>query len=396
MAGDPLSAAPGCLRAGPDELGDDRERDGGLAGDRPRLEHDAAGVADPPTTASASRVLPTPASPSTSRSASVRSRRHAIAAISRATSASRPTSGSARVSPTSSAIDGAAASAQAWTGRQVGLGGRRVGTEPAVADGLRQVGRLRQRGDAQLPIEGAHEIPVLGEGAGDLPRSSERRDHQLVGGLVERVDLDPAPCRLGRQVPSSLGGTRTREALEGAGQIPSMGLALGRLPLVEGLAVAEREALHERAPIPCQRLVEGGDAVDTGVRRRVAVAARPRQRRAEAPEVRLDRPLLEGDRRAIDDQAPPTQPRTEDRERAPEGVPGVGPVGLRPEEGGQRLAARRAPHHREVGQQRDRLARVEGDRAAIDRDLDRAEEPDRDAGEVGLHVATIPDGACGP
>jgi hypothetical protein len=36
-------------------------------------------------------------------------------------------------------------------------------------------------------------------------------------------------------------------------------------------------------------------------------------------------------------------------------------------------------------------ARVEGDRATIDRDLDRAEEPDRDAGEVGMHAATIPD-----
>ncbi len=79
------------------------------------------------------------------------------------------------------------------------------------------------------------------------------------------------------------------------------------------------------------------------------------------------------------------EPGTEDRERAPKRVAGVRPIRLRPEQCCQSFTARRTLDHRQIGQQRDRLAGVEGDPAAIDGDLDGAEEPDGQAGGGRLH-----------
>ena len=76
----------------------------------------------------------------------------------------------------------------------------------------------------------------------------------------------------------------------------------------------------------------------------------------------------------------PTEARVEHGERAAEGTPGVDPVRLRPEQGRQRVAVDRPADHGEIGQQGDGLAGVDGERRAVDQNLDGAEEPDLDGG----------------
>ena len=165
---------------------------------------------------------------------------------------------------------------------------------------------------------------------------------------MERVDLEPAARHVRGEVPSSLGGPRPRETLERSGKIPPVGLPLCRLPLIERLAVPEREALHERPAIPGQGLVEGDDARGAGLRRWVAMAPRPRQRRPEVRKVGIDRTFLQGDGRAIDDQASVSEPRTEDRERAPKRIAGIRPIRLRPEQRCQPFTACRTTDHRQI------------------------------------------------
>ena len=66
-----------------------------------------------------------------------------------------------------------------------------------------------------------------------------------------------------------------------------MRLSLSDLPLVERLAVAEREARHEFAAIQGECLVECRDAWLTCSVRLVLVSAGPTQRCPEAPQVEL-------------------------------------------------------------------------------------------------------------
>jgi hypothetical protein len=115
------------------------------------------------------------------------------------------------------------------------------------------------------------------------------------------------------------------------------------------------------------------------------VTTSPSQSGSELPEVDIGRCPLKGDGRAINDEAVTPEAGAKDRERAPQGIARVRPIRLWPEERRERLSARRAAHHGEVREERDRLAGVEGDRTVAHGDLDRAQEPDRKAGRSKPH-----------
>ena len=165
-----------------------------------------------------------------------------------------------------------------------------------------------------------------------------------------------------------------------------MGLGLGDLPLVERLAVAERETGHELAAIERERLLECPDA---GLARRVRlvpVAARPTQRGPELPQVDVGLAVAKRDGGPVDGEGAGPEAGVQHRKRPAQSGTGVSPIGFRPEERRKRLAACRAARHREVGEQRDRLARVDGEGRTRDLDPDRAEELD---GDAGAHDATV-------
>ena len=118
---------------------------------------------------------------------------------------------------------------------------------PVLADRVVQVGRLVQRRHAELPVEQRDELPVLPDGTGAVAGPREQLDEPPLPDLVERIELDPPPAastaparhrrhRCGRP-PAVRAGPRPSARHGGA----------CRLPVVEGRAVAKREAGQERA-----------------------------------------------------------------------------------------------------------------------------------------------------
>ena len=70
----------------------------------------------------------------------------------------------------------------------------------------------------------------------------------------------------------------------------------------------------------------------------------------------------------------------EDGQSPPQGAPTVGITRLWPEEGGEPVTAGWLGGDGEIGQERDSLSRVDGERATVDEDLDGPQQPDRQAG----------------
>jgi hypothetical protein len=128
----------------------------------------------------------------------------------------------------------------------------------------------------------------------------------------------------------------------------------------------------------------------------VPVGADPPEGGPEPAQVDLGRGLVEHDRPAVDAQPDPTESRVEHGERAPEGTPGVHPIRLRPEERRERVAVDRPARHGKVGQEGNRLARVDGERRAVDQHLDGAEETERDRRTRSLGHADVTVAGMGP
>ena len=199
--------------------------------------------------------------------------------------------------------------------------------------------------------------------------------------FVEGIEIQPAAAGEHGSIPVPRRQLRPSQPLEGGCDVASVGLSLGDLPLVECLAVPETEAVHEWPAIKRERLVEQGVARLTGRGRVVTVFASTAQQSPEGVEVDVDRTGIEDDRRSVDLQAATPERAIEHRERPPERAAGVGAVRFGPEQCRDRVAARRPPGHREVREECDRLARVDGQRHGIDADVHGAEESDRNAGQ---------------
>ena len=138
---------------------------------------------------------------------------------------------------------------------------------------------------------------------------------------------------------------------------------LSELPFVEFLGVAQRESGHELATIERRGRPERREALATQIVAGVPVTAGDGERLLETPEIDVERGGLQGDGRTVHDQAPAAQARLQNRERPAQCPSRIGPVGLRPEQGRDMIAAGRAAGHREIGKECDRLARIDGEGA---------------------------------
>ena len=194
--------------------------------------------------------------------------------------------------------------------------------------------------------------------------------------LIERVEVDPPAG--GRDRPCEV--AVRLECRDEAVEHPADGaLDRGsprRAPVVELGAVAEREPRHERA---ARQL--GGDCEVPGVSRG---AERLESRDVDVVVRRNERDLL-----SVDAEDVRPDGTAEHRQRPAEGAARRCVVRVRPQERRKLLPAVRPSIRREDGQDRNRLAGIDLERAALDHDLGRAEEPDLDSwrARAGCHRA---------
>src|SRR5215212_2635037 len=106
-------------------------------------------------------------------------------------------------------------------------------------------GRLFERGYAQLLVQDPYALSVLAKGGSALVGPCVERHEHPVGRLVQDVHGQPASgvgyCRL----PLAQCPATTREPLQRTSQLLAQALGLEKLPVVEGVAVAQAETGHE-------------------------------------------------------------------------------------------------------------------------------------------------------
>jgi hypothetical protein len=186
-----------------------------------------------------------------------------------------------------------------------------------------------------------------------------------VGGLVQRVQRQPALGVGDRRLPAPPDGLGVDQPLQRARPLPAQRVGLGELPVLELRGVPQGEAGEEVAAVQRDRLGERLGALGAGPFRLVAVRVAARHQGAEAPDVQLH---------ARRDQLQPAAVRgdpggaaegvVQRGERAPQRGARVGVVRLRPQQRGQLVAPVAAAAARQVGEQRDRLAGVDPQRRA--------------------------------
>ena len=207
--------------------------------------------------------------------------------------------------------------------------GRRRRRRPEVtgADGLVEHRRLRERSHPQLLVDDAHALPVLVDGGGSVAALGVQPHQGAVGGLVERVEVEP-PLGVGDGLPRSPAAAKAvDEPSTRAGHRPAQPLGLPRLPVVEVGAVAEPEA-GQQIPSPQRRRPR--DLLDV-------LRGHPRE---EVPDV--DRDVVAIDELDLiprDGRAEVAQLLLDHRQGAAEGAAGAGVVRIGPQQGGQRLPA---------------------------------------------------------
>ena len=172
-----------------------------------------------------------------------------------------------------------------------------------------------------------------------------------MGGLVQGIELQPAPGMPGGPLQITLRDAGRDQPLQPAGQRLPQPFGHRRLPLLEVRAAAQDETRQEVIPVQLNRPLQG-------------LGVRPSDQRLELAHVHLDRAELEGHRGPADGQASAHGGRG-DRQGAPQRGPALGAVGLRPQQVSELLAAVLAAGHGEQRQQRDGLSGVESDRETV-------------------------------
>jgi len=191
--------------------------------------------------------------------------------------------------------------------------------------------------------------------------------------LVERIELGPPAAGLDRRRPLTSRRARLCEPFEDRRQVASLAVGHRPLPLVERLAVAVREARHERPAVERRNLLERSHARVARFAGSVAVSADGSETRAEAADVHVPRPI-ERDRRPRDREPAPSETGVEDRERASERAPGRALVRVRPEQRRELGTGGRPVLDREPRQERGSLPRVDDEGGRLDLDLHRAQQ----------------------
>ena len=281
-----------------------------------------------------------PASPSARRSA--------------AHSASRPTSGRSPAraggAPPASrrgpAVSGAASSSPAPIASKRAVVDGRGATPSSALSTRTHVAVLRQRSGA-----------VAGRG--------QQPDEAHAGRLVERLEVDPAARVADRRRVVARGGLEVGEPVQRGRQLAAQAVGLQPLPVVEGRAVAQPEALEEVAA------AQGDGPLELRAR---GVA---RGQRAEAADVEVERRRVrQGDAVPRRLQVLVADGLAQGRERPAQRPARVGGVVVGPQQLGQGVAGVGALGQREVGEQCRRLAGVERHRRAVAHHAGRAEQRD--------------------
>ncbi|HEU5099640.1 MAG TPA: hypothetical protein VFU22_11505 [Roseiflexaceae bacterium] len=117
--------------------------------------------------------------------------------------------------------------------------------------------RLLVRGDAELLFETLGAGAILAQGGGALPRGSVVVHQRAVGRLVQRVEGQAAARRRDGPVVIPSPAVQLGEMLQGAGALLAQALGLEVLPLVEGRAVAEREAGEKVVAVESKPRLQG-------------------------------------------------------------------------------------------------------------------------------------------
>ena len=234
----------------------------------------------------------------------------------------------------------------------------------ALVDGVVELGRLGQRTHAQLAVEHPHALAVLAHGVAAAAAGRVPLDQPPVGGLVQRIERE-ALLGAGHGVVVASGrGQRIDQAVERRRPLAADALGGELLPVVEGGAVADGEALQQVAAVqvrPPRRAPLAVAAGSAAVRRN---SARSNQASSRSIAIEL--------RSAVSAAAVERGPQR--RERASQRRPRAVDVELRPEQRRHHLTALRVSGHRQVGEHRRRLARIDPKRAALDFDHRRAEK----------------------
>jgi hypothetical protein len=237
-----------------------------------------------------------------------------------------------------------------------------------LVDGVVDLGRLRQRPHAELAVEHAHALPVLAQRLRPPSARRVQADQHPVRGLVQRVERQP-PASVGDGVVGPAARLERRdEAVERPLQLGAQHPRSVALPVVEADAVAQAEARQEVVAVKRHRGRER-------LHRRRPLSGRGGQV-AEPGDVHDARLGVEGHGGAGDGHPAPSERRAQGRERAPQrGPPAVG-IRVGPQQVDEQLPRLRAPGHRQIGEQRHGLARVDPQRCAVHLDPRRPEHID--------------------
>ena len=155
-----------------------------------------------------------------------------------------------------------------------------------------------------------------------------------------------------------------------------MALDFGPLPLVEGLAVTQREALHEVPAVQVGGRVEPAQAGWAGLVRPVLMIPCPGQRVPERSQVDLEVVVAEGDGRPVDLEPTPPRAVFQHRQGPAKGTSCFFVARFRPEQCRQDVATGGAPGDREICQEGGGLAGVDRERGTVQIDSDGSQEPD--------------------
>ena len=232
-----------------------------------------------------------------------------------------------------------------------------------VADGFVASGRLGKRVHSELALQDRDARAVLAHRAGTISCRGEELHPPDMRRLVERIEVDPPAGRRDRPSQVAVFLECRDEPIQHAADGPLHRGSPRGAPVVELGAVAEREPRHERA---ARQLGRGSEV------RRVSRGAE----RLEPPDVDVVVRRDERDLLSVDAEDVRPDGTAEHRQRPAEGAPRRGVVRVRPQERRKLLAAVWPSIRGQDGQDRNRLAGVNLERLAPDRDLGRAEEPD--------------------
>src|SRR5438093_7152989 len=114
-----------------------------------------------------------------------------------------------------------------------------LGLRIAALDRVAQRDGVAVRCDAELAVQNARALPVLTQGCSPVTRSGIETHERAMCSFIERLDRQPAPRVLDR---ASVVAFLMGESFQDSSELPSKGLGLRGLPLIELHAVTQRES----------------------------------------------------------------------------------------------------------------------------------------------------------